>query len=231
MGLPATMHEGVTRGIGMDGDGETVPSSRRSFDTFFVRHSPHLVRLAYLLLGDLANAEDVAQEVLEQLYRRWDRLRADSVLAYARTAVIDRSRSLRRRAVARRFAPRLVEPPVATAAPVEDDELWQLVQRLPRRQREVVVLRYWCDLADGQIARLLGISTGTVVSDTVHRWPVEGKNPMWLDGTHVVLTQPVTVDDTPADIARCDLETNRCARATAALRHGVWQANPEWLAR
>jgi RNA polymerase sigma-70 factor (sigma-E family) len=149
--------------------GDTPEEARVTFTGFFHDSGRQLVRLAYLLVGELGDAEDVAQEVLEELYRRWADVRPDTAMAYARTAVVNRSRSLlRRRAVARRFAPRLAQPEQAALVPVEDRWLWDLVQALPRRQREVVVLRYWCDLAEADIARVLGISTGTVKS-SAHR--------------------------------------------------------------
>jgi RNA polymerase sigma-70 factor (sigma-E family) len=142
---------------------------RVTFTRFFEAGGTHLVRLAHLLLGDLADAEDVAQEVLEELYRTWAEVRPETAMAYARKAVVNRSRSLqRRRAVARRFAPRLARPEQAVPAPLEDGWLWELVQALPRRQREVVVLRYWCDLSEAEIARVLGVSGGTVKS-SAHR--------------------------------------------------------------
>ena len=144
-------------------DGTT--EARALYTGFFERESRALLRLAYLLLGDVGDAEDVVQEVLEELYRRWDGLCQDTVMAYARTAVVNRSRSLqRRRAVARRFAPRLAEVDEVLPVGVKDRWLWDLVQSLPRRQREVVVLRYWCDLSEAEIARALGISAGTVKS-------------------------------------------------------------------
>ncbi|MGX6600971.1 SigE family RNA polymerase sigma factor [Micromonosporaceae bacterium Da 78-11] len=150
-------------------DGDLPGEARVTFTRFFQDGGKQLVRLAYLLVGDLAEAEDIAQEVLEQLYRRWVDVRPDTAMAYARTAVVNRSRGvLRRRAVARRFAPRLAQPEQAPPTPFVDWRLWTLVQELPRRQREVVVLRYWCDLGEADIARVLGISTGTVKS-SAHR--------------------------------------------------------------
>jgi RNA polymerase sigma-70 factor (sigma-E family) len=149
--------------------GDSPEDARATFTGFFHGSGRQLVRLAYLLVGELGDAEDIAQEVLEQLYRRWADVRPDTAMAYARTAVVNRSRGLlRRRAVARRFAPRLAQPEQAVAAPIEDRWRWDLVQALPRRQREVVVLRYWCDLAEADIAQVLGISTGTVKS-SAHR--------------------------------------------------------------
>ncbi|MEU4216749.1 sigma-70 family RNA polymerase sigma factor [Actinoplanes sp. NPDC026623] len=149
--------------------GDAPEEARVAFTGFFNDSGRRLVRLAYLLVGNLGDAEEVTQEVLEELYRRWADVRPDTVLAYARRAVVNRSRSLlRRRAVARRFAPRLAQPEQAGPAPIEDGWLWDLVRTLPRRQREVVVLRYWCDLGEADIARVLSVSTGTVKS-SAHR--------------------------------------------------------------
>jgi len=157
-------------GAGADaGSARSVDDGGETFVAFFQRDSGQLVRLAYLLVGDLSDAEDVAQEVLEELYRRWGELRQDSVAAYARTAVVNRTRSLqRRRAVARRFALRITDRREVEPPDVEDRWLWDLVQTLPRRQREVVVLRYWCDLDEARIAQVLEISAGTVKS-SAHR--------------------------------------------------------------
>lgn len=136
-----------------------------TYTSFFEQRGGDLVRLAYLLVGDLADAEDVAQEVMEELYRKWPVVRQDTAMAYARTAVVNRSRSLlRRRAVARRFAPRLAQPEQGLPARSEGGWLWDVVKALPRRQREVVVLRYWCDMSETDIARVLGVSSGTVKS-------------------------------------------------------------------
>ncbi|MFG1677351.1 SigE family RNA polymerase sigma factor [Micromonospora sp. NPDC049282] len=136
-----------------------------AFTRFFHDHGKHLARLAYLLIGDRSDAEDIAQDTLIEIYRRWGEVRADTAVAYARVAVVNRSRSLqRRRAVARRFAPRLAQRDDTGPADLPDRWLWDMVQSLPRRQREVVVLRYWCDLGEADIARVLGISAGTVKS-------------------------------------------------------------------
>ncbi|HET9655017.1 MAG TPA: SigE family RNA polymerase sigma factor [Kineosporiaceae bacterium] len=135
------------------------------YTQFFQRSSPYLVRLGYLLLGERTAAEDVAQDVLEEMYRRWSTLRPDSLSAYAHTSVVNQARSVgRRKTVARKFSFLLATPTVAATEPEEDPALWQLVQTLPRRQREVVVLRYWCDLTEADIAQVLGVSPGTVKS-------------------------------------------------------------------
>ncbi len=155
----------VEQGVGVDVEPDASEGLRVTFTRFFETGGTHLVRLAHLLLGNAADAEDVAQEVLEELYRTWSSVRPDTAMAYARTAVVNRSRSLqRRRAVARRFAPSLARPEADASVLPEDGWLWELVQTLPRRQREVVVLRYWCDLSEAEIARVLGVSAGTVKS-------------------------------------------------------------------
>ncbi len=110
------------------------------------------------------------QDVFIDLYRALPRLRdRDQVLPYLRTAVINRSRSVlrsRRRALLRRIPH---EPPMSsaeTAAMIGEDrrEVLAAVSRLPRRAREVLVLRYYLDLPDHEIAAALGVSRGTVSS-------------------------------------------------------------------
>jgi RNA polymerase sigma-70 factor (sigma-E family) len=133
-------------------------------------HALALVRLAKLLLRDQPSAEDVVQDAFLSLYRALPRLRDhDQILPYLRAAVINRSRSVlrgRQRALLRRVQH---EPPVSSAesaAMVSEDRRAVLaaVARLPRRAREVLVLRYYFDLADQEIAAALGVSRGTVSS-------------------------------------------------------------------
>jgi RNA polymerase sigma-70 factor (sigma-E family) len=130
-----------------------------------------LIRLAYVMLGDLPGAEDVVQEAFCGLYRRWDRLKdADSAMFYVRVAVLNGCRSaLRRRAVRRRVL--ADQPPAVSAEAVvlsgeEREEVIRAVGRLPHRQREALVLRFYLDLPDDQIARVMGIRPGTVRSAT-----------------------------------------------------------------
>ena len=132
-----------------------------------------LIRLAYVMLGDLPGAEDVVQEAFCGLYRRWDRLKdADSAMYYVRASVLNGCRSALRRRVVRR-KPLAGQPPAVSAeaeAVIREErgELLRAVGRLPRRQREVLVLRYYSDLSDEQIARVMGIGPSTVRS-TAHR--------------------------------------------------------------
>jgi RNA polymerase sigma-70 factor (sigma-E family) len=138
----------------------------------FLAHSPALLRLALLLVGDQPSAEDVVQEAFIGLHRA--RLRdQDKALPYLRVSVVNGCRSVHR---ARRRAAALRpqhEPPVwsaeAAAIAREDRrEVLAAVARLPRRPREVLALRYYLGLPDTEIAATLGVSRGTV-SSTVSR--------------------------------------------------------------
>jgi RNA polymerase sigma-70 factor (sigma-E family) len=132
-----------------------------------------LVRLAYLMLGDRPSAEDVVQEAFCGLYRRWDRLRdAGSADSYLRSSVLNGSRSMLRQRSARRTG-LPDQPPAASAEAVvvggeERQDVIRAVRRLPHRQREVLVLRFYCDMPDGQIAEAMGIRQSTVRS-AAHR--------------------------------------------------------------
>lgn len=147
------------------GHGTTGPVT-----VLFRTHQLELVRLARFMVGDLATAEDVVQDAFEQLQRRWPRLRDDaSALAYARSCVLNGCRSVHRRtAVARRHAPRLaasatVGPDTAEVS-AEHDAMMTVLRGLPRRQREVLVLRYYADLDVADVAGILGISPSAVRS-------------------------------------------------------------------
>jgi RNA polymerase sigma-70 factor (sigma-E family) len=133
-------------------------------------HRLALVRLAVLLVDDLGTAEDVVQEAFAQLVRHAPRLRDPAAaVGYLRVAVVNRARSaLRRRRTARAYvAPAPVEPdgPDARAVLAEEHrEVLAALGGLGRRQREVLVLRYWSGLSEAQIADVLGISRGAVKS-------------------------------------------------------------------
>jgi len=136
----------------------------------FLSHSTAMVRLAVLLVDDLHTAEDVVQDAYGKLYAGWDRLRdPDAAVGYLRTAVVNGCRSvLRRRRTARLFIPpRQVDVPAADTGMLLAEEhrgVLAALKRLPRRQREVLVLRFWSELSEAQIADALGISRGTVKS-------------------------------------------------------------------
>ena len=137
-------------------------------------HYTGLVRLAAVLVGDVATAEDVVQDSFIAMGRAWWRLRDTAMaLPYLRRSVVNRSRSvLRHRAVADRQFP-MLSPMLSPALPSAEDSALAVVQRssvlaalsmLPSRQREVMVLRYYADLSEAQIAAALGISRGAVKS-------------------------------------------------------------------
>jgi RNA polymerase sigma-70 factor (sigma-E family) len=135
----------------------------------FRDHHVELVRLALLMVGDQATAEDVVQDAFERLYRGWHGLREPaSSLAYVRSSVLNGCRSVHRRAaVARKYRAALAErqDPGADLAADEVDASGEMVaalRQLPSRQREVIVLRYYADLDVPEIARTLRISQSGV---------------------------------------------------------------------
>jgi RNA polymerase sigma-70 factor (sigma-E family) len=140
----------------------------------FREHHGELVRLALLMVGDLPTAEDVVQDVYASLHTRWSHVAApDEVLPYVRAAVLNRCRSLlRRRGIARRAgvlhsASARIETSSAENEVILSEDRRQVLAalaRLPRRRREVLVLRYYLGLSEAEIAAVLGISPGTVKS-------------------------------------------------------------------
>jgi RNA polymerase sigma-70 factor (sigma-E family) len=141
--------------------------------TLFREHHGELVRLAVLMVGDLPTAEDVVQDVYARLHSRWSQIAArDTVLPYVRAAVLNGCRSvLRRRGLARRVgAAHRDEEQTSAGAESEvilsEDrrQVLAALARLPRRRREVLVLRYYLGLSEAEIAAVLDISPGTVKS-------------------------------------------------------------------
>jgi RNA polymerase sigma-70 factor (sigma-E family) len=132
------------------------------------RHAA-LHRTAYLLCaGDAHNADDLTQATLAKLYLAWGRVQDRSQIdAYARRIMVNEHRSTWRRAWKRRevVSDQLPERGIAGLEyDGQGDAVWQLVQTLPPKQRAVVVLRYYDDLSEAEIAAALGISPGTVKS-------------------------------------------------------------------
>jgi RNA polymerase sigma-70 factor (sigma-E family) len=131
-----------------------------------------MVRLALLLVDDRETAEDVAQDAFAALHRRWQSLHTeDAAIGYLRTCVVNGARSvLRRRRTVRRQPQPDADLFVAESADrrvllaEEHREVIAAMRRLPARQREVIVLRYWSELTEPQIAATLGISVGSVKS-------------------------------------------------------------------
>ncbi|GAA3273899.1 MULTISPECIES: SigE family RNA polymerase sigma factor [Dactylosporangium] len=138
------------------------------FEEFLAARLPALTRYATALAGDPNTGADVLQDVLVKAQPRWSRIAAmDEPEAYVRRMVINELVSARRRIVARLRRESHDPPePVADGAEqrAERDALMRLIRELPTRQRIVIVLRYFEDLADADIAALLGCSEGTVRS-------------------------------------------------------------------
>ena len=143
-------------------------------ETLVREHALELTRLSLLLVGDKETAADVVQEAFLALHRNWHRIRdEDKALPYLRSCVLNGSRSaLRRRRVAREAVwpfPVDVDSAESTALMrAEHTAVLTAVLRLPARQREVLVLRYWADLSERDIAAALGVGVGTVKS-AAHR--------------------------------------------------------------
>ncbi|GLZ11045.1 RNA polymerase sigma factor [Actinomadura sp. NBRC 104425] len=131
-----------------------------------------LVRLAAMLVRDAGTAEEVVQDAFVAMHGGWRRLRdPDKALSYLRQSVVNRSRSvLRHRAVVEKYAPKgLPDAPSAEAGAIGELERSAVVEalhRLPARQREALVLRYYADLSEAEIASAMGISRGAVKSHT-----------------------------------------------------------------
>ncbi len=147
-----------------------------ALEQLYAVHWRSLVRLGVLVVGDLAQAEEITQDAFVALHARWRRLRdPDKALAYLRQTVVNRSRSaLRHRAVVNRHAQATGPMSVAgTDLPGSDESalaserrvrVLAALQGLPDRQREVMALRYYAGLSEAEIADALGISRGAVKS-------------------------------------------------------------------
>ena len=137
------------------------------FREFFAAEYGRLRGLGFLLTSDWAQAEELAQDALVRTYRAWSRVRdSERPGAYARKVLVNRHRSLLRRAAveARHLAGRRPEEAVQPDLGTDGLVLWSAVRRLPAKQRAVLVLRYHQDLPEAEVARLLRLPLGTVKS-------------------------------------------------------------------
>jgi RNA polymerase sigma-70 factor (sigma-E family) len=134
----------------------------RTFESLYADEVGGMARLAFLMVGSEAQAEELVHDAFARLYERWDRV--DNPGAYLRTCVVNGCRDrLRRRRVEQRHAsaaPRAGEP--------ETEHLADALAALPYKQRAAVVLRYYEDRSEADIAELLGVRPGTVKS-LLHR--------------------------------------------------------------
>jgi RNA polymerase sigma-70 factor (sigma-E family) len=148
---------------------EPEPSGR-SLAELFVRQVPRAVAIAYLMTGDRALAEDLAQEAFVRLAGRFRHIRSPEAFdAYLRRTVVNLSLShLRRRRVERAYLERERGRSPATPEAMPDlgtrELLWAALMELPARQRAALVLRYYEDLSERQTAEILAASTAAVRS-------------------------------------------------------------------
>ena len=145
---------------------EVVPGGGRdaAFDELYRSEHLAMLRLAFLLTSDRESAAEIAQEAFVRTYERWDRL--DNPGGYLRTAVVNRCNDHHRRRVRR--ATRLVAHVEDRAVRDPDDVLADVIASLKPRQRAAIVLRYYLDLPQSEIAEVLGVRQGTVKS-LLHR--------------------------------------------------------------
>ena len=139
------------------------------FSAYVVGRRARLFRTACLLCGDPHRAEDIVQDALARLYANWDRVsRADNVEGYVRRILVNSHYSDRRRPWRRESPSTSLDlPPFAPEVAQEDaDVIWAAIRRLPPGQRKVIVLRHIWDRSVEETAADLGISSGTVKTQT-----------------------------------------------------------------
>jgi RNA polymerase sigma-70 factor (sigma-E family) len=141
------------------------------FEAFVERNSRELGRLAYLMVGDRDAADDLTADALLAAWRQWDTVRAsDHPLAYVRRVVINMAATRVRRMVRERRWLVMFQSDALETAPGTDTaavvDVRSALIRLPAGRRACVVLRYAFDLSEHEVAELLGVSVGTVKSQT-----------------------------------------------------------------
>jgi RNA polymerase sigma-70 factor (sigma-E family) len=137
----------------------TDPPTAPSFDVLYRGSNAGMVRLAWLLVGSRAVAEEVVHDAFLAVHQRWTSI--DNPGGYLRRSVVNGCLRWRRRAASERASFARVGEPPPTGDP-DVDSMWDAVQRLAPERRAVVVLRYWADLPHGEIAEILDCPVGTV---------------------------------------------------------------------
>ena len=155
--------------MGMRFTSDHQSAQQAAVGQLFSVHGDELLRLALLLSGSRPLAEDLVQEAFARLWQRWDNLRdPDAGVGYLRVTIVNLARSsFRRRLLELRHRvalPAAVQPPDSAGRL----DVLAALARLPMGKRACVVLRFYADLSEEETARLLGISPGTVKSQT-HR--------------------------------------------------------------
>ena len=162
------MHALAGTGVTMAND--SLSARDTDFSSYMHARQASLLRTAYLLTGDRHTAEDLVQTAFAKLYLSWDKVQSrDSVDGYVRRILVNENNSLWRRAWKRREHATDELPEGGHLDHYDSGtsrELWDLVQTLPRKARAVVVLRYYEEMSEAETADVLGISVGTVKSQT-----------------------------------------------------------------
>ena len=144
-----------------------MDSDADAFDAFVRARLPALLRFAYALTGDPHTAADLVQDALERTGMRWHRIeRQGDPEGYVRRAILNGRISRWRKHRRETLVDCVPERVTSYDVPSRDDQLWQLLATLPPRQRAVLVLRYYEDMSEVQIAATLGCSPGTVKSQS-----------------------------------------------------------------
>ena len=153
-----------------------LPDASVGVTELYQAHAVGLIKLGVIMLGDRTAAEDVVQDAFFGLYRNWDRLcDHGNALAYVRASVLNGCRAALRQRIRRDRRDRSVV--AADAVPVESveaivmlseehREVFAAMRRLPVRQREALVLRFYLGVSEEETAQAMGISRGTVKSST-----------------------------------------------------------------
>ena len=151
----------------IEGGEARIARDRDAYEDLFALHVPGAVTVAYLMTGDRALAEDLAQEAFVKIMGRFaDRRPPEAFSAYLRKTVINLCKSHHRREKVRRahLNGSVRDPMVSPAPEAPDDELRPLLLALPHLQRAAIVLRFYEDLSESEAARLLDCSEGAVRS-------------------------------------------------------------------
>ena len=163
------MQLAVEPGVGARVKAQAQHEKDAEFEAYMAARQPSLLRTAYLISGDRHTAEDLVQTALAKLYLSWDKVHDRQMIdGYVRRIIVNEHNSLWRRAWKKRELTTDTLPDHQGVTDRHDDgqrdALWEFVQTLPRKQRAVIVLRYYEDLSEAEIAETLGISVGTVKS-------------------------------------------------------------------
>lgn len=148
------------------GPQDPLVAGLQSFDAFYRREIRRLVGLAYALSGSRLAADDIAQEAMLAAFRKWDEVgRLDSPAGWVRRVVSNQAASaVRRRISEARSLGRLAARQTVEELPdipAESEWIWREVRRLPKRQMQVIALRYYDQLSLSEIAEVLGCSKET----------------------------------------------------------------------